>query len=252
MCSLLKRARCTPHKAPRPDLCHRTMPTLHSRVCNRRLSSFKSLTCILLSFILPPPTRVSPALLLPLSPCGFCHLFTDEWPLHRHDLNVSLPLSLWLSPTPLPSLLLLATRISSCSSGSISQIVSYSFFFFFPPQPTVFCWLVLSCSVGAIPSRVTTFLPKSSKLCTWLLCIPVEKGWVMTDSVCKRDMALNALDALLSPSSLSRPDLATLVPLWSIHQMQLCIRVTGASSAIDPGASHLRKCQAENWQENRK
>lgn len=128
MCSLLERARCTPHKAPWPDLCHRTMSTFHSRVCNRRLSSFKSLTCILLSFILPPPPHVSPALLLPLSPCGFCHLFTDEWPLHRHDLNVSLPLSLWLSPTPLPSLLLLATHISSCSSGHLSNC--FLFFFF--------------------------------------------------------------------------------------------------------------------------
>lgn len=68
----------------------------------------------------------------------------------------------------------------------------------------------------------------------------------MTDDVCKRDIALNALDALLSPWSLSRPDLATLVPLWSLHQTQLRIRVTGASSTIDPGALHLRKCQAEN------
>lgn len=139
------------------------MPTLHSRVCNRRLSSFKSLTCILLSFILPPPTRVSPALLLPLSPCGFCHLFTDEWPLHRHDLNVSLPLSLWLSPTPLPSLLLLATRISSCSSGSISQIVSYSFFFFSHRNPRFFAdsfsavlWVrSLLASLLSSPSRVS-------------------------------------------------------------------------------------------------
>lgn len=55
----------------------------------------------------------------------------------------------------------------------ISQIVSYSFFS--PPQLTVFCWLVLSCSVGAIPSPATAFLPKLSQLCTWLLCIPVEK-----------------------------------------------------------------------------
>lgn len=39
-----------------------------------------------LSSYIPPHTH-SPF----LSPCGFCHLFTDEWPLHRHDLNVSHP-----------------------------------------------------------------------------------------------------------------------------------------------------------------
>lgn len=53
------------------------------------LSSLKSLTCILLSFILLPRLPIFPP--LSLSPCGFCHLFTDEWPLHRYDLNVSQP-----------------------------------------------------------------------------------------------------------------------------------------------------------------
>lgn len=80
------------------------------------LSSLKSLTCILLSFILLPRLPIFPP--LSLSPCGFCHLFTDEWPLHRYDLNVS-QFSLYDS-LPL-SLLLLSPCIPSCPSGHLSN-----------------------------------------------------------------------------------------------------------------------------------
>lgn len=87
---------------------------------------FKSLTCILLSFTLPPPLPVFPP--PPLSPCGFCHLFTDEWPLHRHDLNVSHPshygsLPLFLAPSSCSLPIALPVRLDS------SQFFSY----FFPP-----------------------------------------------------------------------------------------------------------------------
>lgn len=89
---------------------------------------FKSLTCILLSFTLPPPLPVFPRS-PPLSPCGFCHLFTDEWPLHRHDLNVSHPshyasLPLFLSP-------------SSCVSLPVRLDISQTSFFFSPLTPTL-------------------------------------------------------------------------------------------------------------------
>lgn len=69
-------------------------------VCRLGTSINSRPSCLSLSFRLAP-------LPLPLRPCGFCHLFTGEWPLHRRDLNVSLlslSLSLGFSPSsPYPA-----------------------------------------------------------------------------------------------------------------------------------------------------
>lgn len=74
---------------------------------NRDLEQPPSLGDLLNACLLGPSINWRPSCLpvsprpLPLGPCGFCHLFTGEWPLHRRDLNVSLlPLSLCFSPSP--------------------------------------------------------------------------------------------------------------------------------------------------------
>lgn len=106
-------------------------------------TSLKSLTCILRSFILPPshPCLPSPSSALPClrpparppppSPCGLCHLFTDEWPLRRHDLNVSRCAPCPPSSCSLPGSLPLPLGISQIVFGSV---FSFSFLYS-PPLP---------------------------------------------------------------------------------------------------------------------
>lgn len=90
----------------------------------------------------------------------------------------------------------------------------------------------------------------SSKLSTYLLCIPVDMSvklyWWQTICANVTSLQMHWIRYHLCPP---HPDLnlPTLVCLWSLHQTQLCIRVTAASFSIDPDASHLRKYQEDNW-----
>lgn len=113
---------------------------------------FKSLTCILLSLSFSLRLAMFSLHSPPLSPCGFCHLFTDEWSLHRHDLNVSLPSHYGSLPLFIPS--------SSCSLPvslpvplDISEIVTPVSH---PPTPTPFT-IVLRHTNASHPFLLSLF-----------------------------------------------------------------------------------------------
>ena len=60
----------------------RCLSVTSGMLASAELRSACAPACLSLSFHLSP-------LPLPPRPCGFCHLFTGEWPLHCRDLNVS-------------------------------------------------------------------------------------------------------------------------------------------------------------------
>lgn len=218
----------------------RARPSARFRLCPQSCfflpaQFFKSLTCILLSFTLPPPLPVFP-LLPPLSPCGFCHLFTDEWPLHRHDLNVSHPshygaLPLFLSPSSCSLPISLPVRLE------ISQFFSTSSFF-----PPYLHFLSSANTFDQFHSCVLFYRCMSSS--PLYSCIRL-----MTDYTCKCYITISAQHAYNTARAFTSQSNLTRLPLFSSglkHQAQLCNRVTAALFSIDPDASHLRKYHKQN------
>lgn len=161
----------------------------------------------------PPPP--------PPHPRGFCHLFTDDWPLHRYDLNVSY--SSHNAPLPPPAL-----------SFSLYPVILDVFQF---PPPFFFCshslWRSAKCSLTSLtaaglsaiylplscvsvsPLLSLLLLTLSNIIAKILLFCCSNHFWGSYKILTQKQIGQDLFRFASGPS-----DLSSFYSFWSEHQIQ--------------------------------
>lgn len=172
--------------------------------------------------------------------------------------HIPLTMALSLSSSLPPPALSLYPFLSVWTSHNHYFLTSFFFLTHTNFEKWKHFWPVLQLlTISPLPSSPVKFTVNYQYSSSVFLKVCLENSIILTicylwQNILKCYITTNALHGYYAASLLlisTRLDLPALIPLWSLHQTQLCIRVTAAHFSIDPDDSHLSKYQEENWQE---